>query len=287
MTLKLPTRRTALLTSVFVLAGCQKAANLTGRGTVAGTGSGGQPVQATASQADPDMAQVITELQRLGAKPVSTLSVAQARAQSSIADAVRVVQRGRGMVTKPRAIGQVQNMTIPGAAGSIPARLYRPAGRSSGALPLIVYWHGGGWVIADIDTYDASARALAAETGAMVLSAHYRQAPEHKFPAAQDDAISAYAWAARNAGRLGADPMRVAVAGESAGGNLAINAAIAARDQRLPRPVHMCWSIQWRERTRIPLPIKKTPLPCRSRAVTFSGSSTSSPVPRLICRIHG
>jgi acetyl esterase len=83
------------------------------------------------------------------------------------------------------------------------------------------------------------ARALQAETGAIVFSAHYRQAPEHKFPAAHDDAILTYAWALRNARRFGADPGRVALAGESAGGNLAIATAIAARDQRLPRPAHM------------------------------------------------
>ena len=105
-------------------------------------------------------------------------------------------------------------------------------------MPLIVYWHGG-WVIADLDTYDASARALAAESGAMVLSAHYRQAPEHRFPAAHEDGVTAWRWAAANARRLGADPARMAVAGESAGGNLAIDTAIAARDARLPMPVHM------------------------------------------------
>lgn len=235
-----PTRRSALFAGVLAIGGCQKVADLTGSGTVAGASTGGGAAATTARQATPEMAQVIQALGGLGARPVSTLTVEQARAQPSVADAVRVVQRQRGLPVQPRPVAQVRDLMIPGPAGQIPARLYVPTRASgSGAPPLIVYWHGGGWVIASIDTYDASARALAEETGAMVLSAHYRQAPEHRFPAAQDDAAFTYAWAARNAGRLGADPSRIAVAGESAGGNLAINAAIAARDQRLPRPAHM------------------------------------------------
>ena len=153
---------------------------------------------------------------------------------------MRRVLGERGQSTAPRPVPQVRDISIPTAAGPIPARVYGPAARGSAPAPLIVYWHGGGWVIADLDTYDASARALQAETGAVVLSVHYRQAPEHKFPAAHEDAVAAYRWAVSNGARsLGADPNRVAVAGESAGGNLAINVAIAARDMRLPMPRHM------------------------------------------------
>lgn len=231
-------RRLTLLSGVAFLAGCQKVANVTGRGTAAGVRTGGQAATTTAQQANPDMAQVLNTLTELGAKPVSTLDVTQARSQASPADAVRRVQQRSGQSAAPRSLAQVKEISIPSPNGAIPARLYVPT-RTTALQPLIVYWHGGGWVIADLDTYDASARALAAETGAIVLSAHYRQAPEHKFPAAQDDAIVAYAWAARNARRLGVDLSRIAVAGESAGGNLAINTAIAARDQKLPRPVHM------------------------------------------------
>jgi len=106
-------------------------------------------------------------------------------------------------------------------------------------LPLVLYFHGGGFVIADIDTYDATPRSLAAKTGAIFLSAHYRQAPEHKFPAAHDDAFAAYQWALANAERLGADPLKIAVLGESAGGNLALNVAIKARDEGLPLPIRL------------------------------------------------
>jgi acetyl esterase/lipase len=184
------------------------------------------------------MAQVLNALAALGVRPVEALTVAQARSQPTPADAVRRVQGERGQSTAPRPVARVRDISVPTPAGPIPARVYHP-GRSNEPLPLIVYWHGGGWVIADLDTYDASARALAEETGAIVLSAHYRQGPEHRFPAAHDDAVATYRWAAQNARRLGADPRRIAVSGESAGGNLAVNAAIAARDAGLPRPVHM------------------------------------------------
>lgn len=103
-------------------------------------------------------------------------------------------------------------------------------------LPIIVYFHGGGWVIANLNVYDGSARALANQAKALVVSVHYRQGPEDKFPAAHDDAIAAYSYIVENAQQWGGDAERLAVAGESAGGNLALNVAIAARDQQLTTP---------------------------------------------------
>jgi acetyl esterase/lipase len=237
---RLPTRRGTLLGGL-ALAGCQTTAmDLSGTGTVAGarTSAGPPAAQLTAAQADQPMGQVIQALAELGARPVSTLTVEQARRQPTPADAVKRVAAQKGMPATPRPVARVEDIAIPTRNGSLPARLYGPA-RGSGPVPMIVYWHGGGWVIADLDTYDATPRALAAQTGALVLSCHYRQAPEHRLPAAHDDAILAYAWAAGQAERLGADRRRIALAGESAGGNLAIATAIAAREQRLPRPVHM------------------------------------------------
>ncbi|MBL6454166.1 alpha/beta hydrolase [Belnapia sp. T6] len=229
------------LAAALALAGCGAAKTATGTGTVAGASAGGGGPsaggQATAARTDPDMAAVIQSLSGLGAKPVELLSTEQARSQPSFADAYRQVLRQQG-ATMPGAEIRTTNLTIPGPGGAIPARLYAPPGVRAGA-PLIVYWHGGGWVIADLDTYDATPRALAARTGAVVLSAHYRQGPENRFPAAFDDAVAAYRWAVTNARRLGADPARVAVAGESAGGGLALATAVAARDARLPMPVHM------------------------------------------------
>src|SRR5690606_32591097 len=102
----------------------------------------------------------------------------------------------------------------------------------------IVYYHGGGWVRAGLDTYDASARALANIANAVVVSAHYRQGPEHRFPAAHSDALAAYQWTLAHAGEIGGDAARIAVAGESAGGNLAASVAIMARNQDMPMPVH-------------------------------------------------
>lgn len=181
-----------------------------------------------------DMARVLAKLAELGARPVETLSVDEARRQPMPADAVTALA-GR----RPSDGVSARDLQIDGAAGPLPARVYTPAEATDGQRrPLIVYWHGGGWVIADLDTYDASARALARETDAIVLSCHYRQAPEHKFPAAHEDALAAYRWATNHAEELGADPARIAVAGESAGGNLAANVALMARDQGLPMPVH-------------------------------------------------
>jgi len=232
-----PTRRIVLLSGAAVLAGCQAQPGGT-TATSGGLNTSGLPAVATSLQSDPDMGQVISTLSQLGAKPVSTLTVDQARSQPSMRDAVIQVQRDRSQASQPRPVAEVRDLTIPGPGGPIQARLFRGS-TSREPLPLIVFWHGGGWVVADIGTYEASARALAALTGAVVLSAHYRQAPEHKFPAAHEDAAATYAWAVANARSLGADPARVAVAGESAGGNLAINAAIAARDRGLPKPAHM------------------------------------------------
>jgi acetyl esterase len=119
-------------------------------------------------------------------------------------------------------------------AGTIPVRLYAPASAAAPG-PLLVYFHGGGWVQGSIETHDASCRLLAHLSGVRVLSVDYRLAPEHPYPAAVEDAIAAYAWAADHADRLGADPTRLAVGGDSAGGNLAAVVALAARDdERLP-----------------------------------------------------
>lgn len=103
---------------------------------------------------------------------------------------------------------------------------------------MIFYIHGGGWVIANLDTYDASAHGLTNAAQAVVVSTHYRQAPEHKFPAAHEDVWASYQWAVANAASINADPARVAVAGESAGGNLAANVAIRARDENATLPRH-------------------------------------------------
>ncbi len=130
-------------------------------------------------------------------------------------------------------VAAVTNLSIPGPAGDIPARHYRPT--ESGA-PLLVFYHGGGQVIGDLDTHDDLCRHICREGGLHVLSVDYRLAPEHKAPAGAEDAYAAFTWALDHAGELGADPERVAVGGDSAGGNLAALVSLRARDEgaRLP-----------------------------------------------------
>ncbi len=222
--------RGALALSLVLLGAC--GGGMAGAMETAPRPSAGAPMPA----ADRDMQAVLDQLAALGARPVETLSVEQARAQPSPADAVKALLRQQERSTAPEPVGSVRDRTVPGPAGPIPVRVYTPAG--TGPFPVIVYVHGGGWVIANLDTYDASARALANAANAVVVSVEYRHAPEHKFPAAHEDTWAAYRWVVANAAQVGGDPERIAVAGESAGGNMAANLSIRARDEGVKLPVH-------------------------------------------------
>lgn len=197
----------------------------------------------TVPRANLDMKRVIEKLMQLGAKPLGTETVAATRKGPTPADAVKAVLRdaGKDLADLMAATGvKIQNMSYPTAGTTQAIRIYTPSGATAGqALPVIVYIHGGGWVIADLDSYESSAVALAKKTGAIVASVEYRHAPEIRFPAAHDDTVAAYKWVLQNAASFGADPKRVAIAGESAGGNMALDVAIAARDQHLQMPLHM------------------------------------------------
>jgi acetyl esterase/lipase len=214
-------RPTTVLGALALLAGCQTYT----------------PYQNANGRADPDMAAVIDSYVKLGAKPVHLLTVDQARAQPTPADAMRAVLAAQNRGVTAQTFTQTRDLTVDGAAGALQARLYDATPGHPGE-PIILYFHGGGWVTGDLNTYDASDRALATQAHAMVLSVAYRLAPENRFPAAHDDAFAAYRWLLANAASLGADPRRIAVAGESAGGNLAINVSIAARDAHIRPPVH-------------------------------------------------
>jgi acetyl esterase len=191
-------------------------------------------------QVDVDMQAVLDAHASLKPKPIEKLSAAEARKQPTPADAVAIVLKKKGMSTDPTVlVPGVKHVdrTITGAAGEIPARIYTPDG--AGPFPVIVYYHGGGWVIANKEIYDGGARGLSKEAKAVVVSIDYRQAPEHKFPAAWDDAFAAYKWALANAASIQGDPKRLALAGESAGGGLAVATAIAVRDAGLQAPLHV------------------------------------------------
>lgn len=140
--------------------------------------------------------------------------------------------RERRALTQPLPpdVAEARQFSLPGAAGPIAARAYRPLGSDPDAvLPVLVYFHGGGWVIGDLDTHDTLCRELANGSACAVVSVDYRLAPEHRFPAAFDDCLAATRWVLRNAAELGCDPSRLAVGGDSSGGNLAAAVALAAR----------------------------------------------------------
>lgn len=184
------------------------------------------------------MGKVLDTLAELGGKPIETLTPLEARQQPTPTDAVQKILRDTIKDADPTLGIQTRDITIDGAAGPLQARVYTPDADSDDLKPLVVYFHGGGFVIADLDVYDGGPRGVSRFADCVVLSVHYRQAPENKFPAAHDDAVAAYKWALANAQSIGGDPRKVAVMGESAGGNLAINVSIAARDQGLQAPAH-------------------------------------------------
>lgn len=191
---------------------------------------------AESPKANSEMKKVISELDKKGGKPIAELSAAEARQQPTPADAVKTLMSERDTKKSQEGFAKIEDRQITGARGQIPARIYTPEGKTP--MPVIVFYHGGGWVIGSIDAYDGSARALAKQVNAIVVSVDYRLAPEHKFPAAHDDSFAAYKWVVENTKSIGGNPDKIAVAGESAGGNLALNVAIMARDGKVKMPVH-------------------------------------------------
>jgi acetyl esterase len=170
---------------------------------------------------DPQAKQVLEQIAALGLPPNHLVSPSQARIN---------------MKSRPRAAGpevaRVEDRLIPGPGVDIPVRIYTPTG--SGPFPILVWFHGGGWVVGDLDAADPTARHLAVGAMCLVISVEYRLAPETKFPGAANDSYAATVWAAQHAARFNGDPARIAVGGDSAGGNLAAAVALMARDRRGP-----------------------------------------------------
>ena len=197
----------------------------------------GDPLTGTKYKATKDMAAVLKTLKGLRGKSIEKLTPAEARQQPTVADAVKAVLASQGRDSDPaKVVPGVTSMdtTIPGPAGALPVRVYTPAG--SGPFPVVVYFHGGGWVIANKEVYDGGARGLSKAANSIVVSVDYRLAPEAKFPAAWDDALAAYKYVAMNAAKMKGDSHSLALAGESAGGNLAVSTAIAAEAGGLTAP---------------------------------------------------
>lgn len=173
---------------------------------------------------DPTVARVRDYRVATGFTPLYTMSVDQARKADRETEA-----ENWDFIKQPE---EVFELTIPGPAGPLPIRVYRP--QSDSPLPVVVYFFGGGWVVGSLDTSDAICRALAGKVPCVIVSVGYRLAPEHPFPAAPDDCYAAVKWVADHASELGADPARIAVAGDSSGGNLAAAIPLMARDDDGP-----------------------------------------------------
>jgi acetyl esterase len=188
----------------------------------------GRPVRVDGQTLDVDM-QAVLRLQKLAGIPrVETLPLPAGRA---------LLRDQSVIVSGEQPVGEARDLTVPGPDGDpLPARLYVPRG-TIGPSPLLFFVHGGGWVYGDLESYDGVCRYLTEQAGVRVLAVEYRRAPEHRYPAALDDCFAAYSWVREHAVDLGADPARIAIGGDSAGGNLSIAVCLRARDQGVPQPV--------------------------------------------------
>ncbi|WP_458189554.1 alpha/beta hydrolase [Haladaptatus sp. NG-WS-4] len=180
-----------------------------------------------ASEPHPEMQAIFAERTKRGVPRFSSLSVRGAR---------ELLENLWTPPEEPEPVASVREFTIDGPAGGLPVRIYTPDG--SGPFPVLVYFHGGGWVMGSLDTDDGICRALTNATECVVVSVDYRLAPEHPFPAAVEDCYAATRWVVENPGVVHGDPDRVAVGGESAGGTLAAAVALYARDDDGPPLAH-------------------------------------------------
>ncbi len=232
---------------LFALSSCgsnNSSTNTSDTSTTAQTGNTQKPSDLKPASPKPDwgkdmtdpMAVVIEKLKSFNSPPLVSLSAQEVRKQPSPADAAMAVMQEHSIQMPPNNV-DTMGKDIPVQGGQIHLRIYTPK-TGKNAYPVIVYYHGGGWVIADLNTYNASAQGLANQAEAVVVSVAYRQAPEHKFPTAHDDSYAAYEWTVKNAASIKGDPKHIAVVGESAGGNLAAAVSMMARDKGMQLPIH-------------------------------------------------
>lgn len=243
-------RTVALIAGVLATAACASQGDDSGR---AQQGNLGPKVQTTdpmevqpqgskpdwAPDIDPQMHAVIEQFVATEPPtPATQLSAFQFRNIVLPADAAAAVLKKAGIPPQEPKVDISHRLLPVGPEEGILTRIYTPLSAER-PMPVVVYYHGGGWVIADLDTYEPSARALAERTGAIVVSVAYRQAPEHRFPTAHEDSFAAYTWVTENASKIGGDPKRIATAGESAGGNLAVAVPIMAKQRGVALPKHI------------------------------------------------
>ena len=197
----------------------------------------GPPQGRTPYAPTPDMLKVLEELRPLKIQPVEDLTPAEARAQATPQDAARATRWIKGLPYPDATVEQIDTLPIPGPTETLPSRVYRPAMTKN--TPVVLYFHGGGFVTGSVDSFDMTARELQVRTKAIVVSVAYREGPEQRFPAAQEDAMAAYRWLLGHLREMGGDPTRIAVAGEGAGAILAFDVAAGARDAGIDTPKHM------------------------------------------------
>lgn len=175
---------------------------------------------------DPEARAYLEATAALGLPPIWEQSPEEARRV--------VIRRYPELAGTPEEVARVEDRALPGPTGPIPIRAYTPASAGSGPLPALLFFHGGGWVTGNLDTHDGACRGLANRSGCLVVAVDFRCAPEHRFPAAVEDSWATVGWLAEHGPEIGADPSRLAVSGDSAGGNLAAVMALRSRDRGGP-----------------------------------------------------
>ncbi len=175
---------------------------------------------------DPQAEALLKDMKDAGVQPFETMTPAECRV---------AIQAFRNLGGKPEEVAEIEHRFIPGPTADLPVSIYRPVSASTGPLPGLVYFHGGGWIAANIEVCDSFSRLLANRTGCVVVAVNYQKAPEHKFPIPLDDCYAATCWVFDNATELGLDKKRIGVIGDSAGGNLAAAVTLRARDENGPQ----------------------------------------------------